>query len=67
MNLYRHNQNKKLYTITHLILDIHHLNNNVFAGIYAYPYKHKSKQITFLSNDKNECMNFVKDNFTLRS
>lgn len=40
MNIFRHNENGMLYTIEHVVNDIHFLNGNAHAGIYASPYKH---------------------------
>ncbi|MFW5794651.1 MAG: hypothetical protein ACOCV1_04115 [Bacillota bacterium] len=65
MKIYRHKENKKLYTIEHLILDIYHLNNNEFAGIYAKPYNWKGEQIKFQSQDQKKCKVFVKENFDI--
>lgn len=56
MNIYRYKENKKLYTIDHLILDIGHLNRNAFAGIYADPYNWKGEQIIFQNKNHDECM-----------
>lgn len=67
MNIYRNNENNKLYTINHLIKDIYHLNNNEFAGIYATPYNHKDEQIIFINKDLNLCTDFVDNNFKLIS
>jgi hypothetical protein len=63
MNIYRHKENKKLYTIEHLIRDIRHLNNNAFAGIYGYPYNWKSDIIIFQNKNHEDCKNFVDKNF----
>lgn len=65
MNIYRHRENRNLYTLSHLILDIYHLNNNEFAGIYADPYCHTGEQIKFQNKDKEKCKSFVDDNFEL--
>lgn len=53
MNIYRHRGNGKLYTISHLILDINHLNRNASAGIYTVPYNWKGEQLKFLNNCTN--------------
>lgn len=63
MNIYRHKENKKLYTIDHLIKDIKHLNNNAFAGIYATPYKWNGDEIVMNSKDVVECAKFVEATF----
>jgi len=63
MNIYRHKGNGKLYTISHLVLDINHLNRNAFAGIYADPYNWKGEQLKFLNQDRGECKFFVDQNF----
>ena len=65
MNIYRNKENKKLYTIEHLILDIKHLNRNAFAGIYAEPYNCKGKQIKLQSKNHEECNFFVEQNFEI--
>ena len=64
MNIYRHKENKKLYTIEHLITDIKHLNNNGFAGIYATPYKWEGNEVTMRSKDEAKCKVFVEQTFT---
>lgn len=63
MNIYRNKENKKLYIIEHLILDIRFLNRNAFAGIYANPYNWKSKGIIFRNQNHDECKLFVEENF----
>jgi hypothetical protein len=63
MNIYRNLENKKLYTIEHLILDIKHLNRNANAGIYATPYKFQGEEMVLKSKDKTECELFVSQNF----
>lgn len=63
MNIYRNIKNKKIYTIENLILDIHFLNGNANAGIYAKPYKWKGGTITYKSKDENERKVFVNQNF----
>lgn len=65
MNIYRHKEDKKLYTIEHLIHDIHHLNNNASAGIYAETFRWNGKTIKFLSKNHDECKNFVSENFEI--
>ena len=67
MNIYRHKESKKLYTIDHLILDIRHLNGNSFAGIYADPYNWKGEQVKFQNKNKEECKLFVEQNFEIVS
>jgi hypothetical protein len=67
MNIYRHKENKKLYTIHHLIFDIHHLNRNAFAGIYADTYNWKGEQIKFQNQNHEECKVFVEQNFEIVS
>lgn len=65
MNIYRCKKTKHLYTIEHLIHDIHHLNKNAFAGIYAYPFLTFGDKIIFYSQNHDECNLFVSDNFEL--
>jgi len=65
MNIYRYKENKKLYTIDHLILDIRHLNRNAFAGICADPYNWKGDQIKFQNQNHEECQFFVEQNFEI--
>jgi len=67
MNIYRHKENKKLYTIEHLLLDIHHLNNNEFAGIYAHPYNWKGDTIVYQSKSSNCCLSYVRSHFEIVS
>jgi hypothetical protein len=64
MTIYRHNENKKLYVVEHWIKDIKHLNNNAFAGIYAYPYKWDGDEIIMNSKDDEKCKLFVEQTFT---
>ena len=63
MKIYRNKENKNLYIISHLILDIYHLNCNAFAGIYAKPYNWQGEQIIFHGKKDDECMAFVNNNF----
>lgn len=65
MNIYRHKENKKLYMIEHLILDIRHLNRNEFSGIYAVPYNWNGEQIVFQNKNHEECEFFVEQNFEI--
>lgn len=51
IHLYRHKQNGKLYTITHIVLDIYHLNRNGFSGIEAKPYKWQGDIVTHRLED----------------
>jgi hypothetical protein len=65
MNIFRNNKDQRLYTISHLIKDIRHLNNNGFAGIYAEPFKWDGEQMVFYSKNHLECQTFVSENFTI--
>ncbi len=72
MNLYKHKQNNKFYTIAHLVKDMRFLNRNAFSGIYAYPYKHNSEIISYILQDKRDGKidifnpeKFVEDNFEI--
>lgn len=66
MNIYRHKENKKLYTIEHLILDIRFSNLNEFAGIYAYPYNRQCDDvIMFRNKNHHECKTFIEQNFKI--
>jgi len=67
MNIYRNINNKQLYTIERLVLDIKHLNRNAFAGIYAEPYKWEGDLIHYKSKDEGECNTFVENNFKIVS
>lgn len=67
MKIYRNKENKNLYTITHLVLDIKHLNNNEYAGVYADPYTWKGEQVIFHSKKWDECISFIRDNFEVVS
>ena len=68
-HIFRHKENKKLYTIEHLIKDIYHLNRNGFSGIYATPYKWKGETIKYILQQKRYDMfnpeKFVEDNFEI--
>jgi len=50
-----------------LIFDIHHLNRNAFAGIYADAYNWKGEQIKFQNQSHEECKVFVEQNFEIVS
>ena len=63
MKIYRNLENKKLYIIDRLILDIKKLNKNADAGIYAKPYKWQGETIVYKSKDEDKCKIFVKQNF----
>ena len=63
MKIYRHKEDKNLYIIEHLILDIKHLNNNEFSGIYAEPYKWNGNTIIFQNKNHNKCLDFINNNF----
>lgn len=78
MNLYRYKENGRLYTVEHLILDIHpvehlildihHLNCNGFAGIYATPYKWDGDIIRYTKDGRTygepfEPEKFFQENF----
>ncbi len=65
MNIYRHKETRRLYTITHLILDVNHLNRNAFAGICASPYNWYGEQIEFINQDQEECALFVEQMFEI--
>lgn len=66
--IYRHIKNDRLYTIVHILIDVHSLSRNVlYAGIYATPYKSRGDKIRYIQKDHQACTEFVKDNFTLIS
>lgn len=72
MNVYRNKQDKKLYTIEHLIKDMRFLNGNAFSGIYATPYLWKDKSISHILQDYRDGkidefnpLKFVEDNFEI--
>lgn len=67
MKIFRHNENNNLYTITHLIKDIKHLNHNEFAGVYAHPYNWQGPEVVFRSKDEEQCMLFIENNFKVVS
>lgn len=67
MNIYRHKLNKKLYLVSHLVLEHRYANCNETAGIYAEPYNWKGDNINFKSKDSDECSKFVDDNFIIVS
>lgn len=65
MTIYKHNKTNNLYTIERLIIDLRFANCNAFAGIYAYPlYSSLGELIHFNSKNEQECLEFVKDNFS---
>ena len=47
MTIFRNIINKQLYVIEHLIYDIRFLNNNQFAGYYAYPFMSNNKKVLY--------------------
>lgn len=63
MTIYRHKENKKLYTIEHLIYDIRFANCNAFAGVYADCYKHNGENFYFQSKNHKECTEFIEKTF----
>lgn len=70
MTLFRHKQNKKLYIVEHLKLDLRFLNGNAYSGIYACPYKWKGETISYTLDDFQEGKidefnprKFVEENF----
>ena len=65
MHIYRNKENKKLYSIEHLILDIKFTNANSNAGIYASPYNHTGERIEFKNKNENQCKKYVNDNFEI--
>jgi hypothetical protein len=67
MKIFRHKENKLLYTIDHLIHDLYHLNNNEFVGIHSYPYGHKCWVGNFYSKNDAECNKYVEETFDLVS
>lgn len=68
MTIFRNNNDSRLYILEHLILDIHHLNRNAFAGVYAYPLFEETRQskveIKKLTQSQKEVEEFVEANFT---
>jgi hypothetical protein len=67
MKYFRHNINGEIYTIERVVHDIHHLNNNAFAGIHATPWNHHNECINFYSKSDSECEAFVTNTFTVVS
>ena len=67
MKIFRHKENKLLYTVEHVIHDLKHLNNNGFAGIHPHPYRHAVGVDNFYSKDHAKCYKFVSDTFDLVS
>jgi len=63
MIIFRHKINRKLYFIERLVLDIHKLNANAHAGIYATPYNWTGDTIQYHSEDKDMCNRFLNYNF----
>ena len=59
MTIFRNIINKQLYIIEHLIYDTRFLNNNQFAGYYAYLFRSNNKEVLF-SKDSSFLNDFVK-------
>lgn len=67
MKIFRHKENKLLYTLERVIHDLRFLNNNEFAGVHPHPYRHKVEIENFYSKIDSECENFIRENFVLVS
>lgn len=65
MNLYKHKENKKLYTIEHLMYNHKFADAGESIGIYAYPYNHEGNIIKLLTHNLDEMKIFVEDNFNI--
>lgn len=70
-HIFRHKENKKLYTIEHFLIDLHFMDRGGRTGIYATPYKWNGKIIKYTkdqSTKDSEGFNpikFVEDNFDI--
>ncbi len=67
-HLFRNKENKKLYTIAHLLVDLKFLDLGGRTGIYATPYGWKGKEITHTKDGAMSKFNpkkFVTDNFDI--
>lgn len=71
-HIFKHKQTNKLYTIEHLIVDLHFLNRGANTGIYATPYKWKGEVIEYtkqmwMDGEINDFVpkKFVEDNFEI--
>lgn len=64
MTIFRNKDNKKLYTIEHLLVDIKFANCGGHCGFYAYPFGH-SGDIIKSTKDKPDANhnNFVESKF----
>jgi hypothetical protein len=67
MKIYRHKENGLLYTIEHVVQDLHHLNNNGFAGIHPNPFGHTCAVENFYSKKGAECAQHVANTFEVVS
>jgi hypothetical protein len=67
MKIFRHKENKLLYTLSRVIEDLNFLNDNGFAGVHPHPYKHKVEIENFYSKIDFECEKFIRENFVLVS
>lgn len=64
MKIFRHDENCELYVIEFLIKDTRFLNRNARAGVYALPFLHQGKPITYLTQSVEEMDDFVFQFFT---
>lgn len=71
-HVFRHKQNKQLYTIEHLLVDLKFANLGGNTGIYAVPYKWPSNIITHTKDqarmryvEEFNPKKFVIDNFEI--
>jgi len=63
MTIYRHKDNKQLYTIEHLQYDLKYTNGGENCGIYAHPYNWSGENIVLKNKCHIKCNQFVSDNF----
>lgn len=63
MKIFRHKENKLLYTIEIVVLDINFTNCNAYAGVRAYPFNWIGEQIRYYSKNEPACLGWVEGNF----
>lgn len=65
MTLFRRKNIGQLYTIEHLIVDLHYADWVSRCGLYCYPYKHEGDELVFNSRNKELIDMFIKSNFEI--
>lgn len=65
MKIYRNKKDSKLYTLEHIKVDLKFADRGARCGLYAYPYKHDSKEIFWQGVNDDKVQMIIKDNFEL--